>query len=344
MTETITLSIDAMGGDIGPASTIAGAAKALSQKPYLRFMIYGDELRIYPVLNKYAALKKASTVYHTPDFIRNDEKPSMALRTGKKSSMGLAIQAVQTKEAQAVISSGNTGALMALSKMTLKTMSGIRRPAIASIMPTVRGKTVMLDLGANVLVDAENLVEFAVMGSVFAKAMNNIATPSVGLLNVGSEATKGPDHVRNAAKILNEIEFPGRYHGFVEGNDIGLGTTDVIVCDGYAGNIALKTMEGAGKLTSHYYKTVVMKDPLGLIGSLISYFTLKRFKNKLDPRRYNGGVFLGLNGLCVKSHGGSDALAFSTAILMAAGLAEKGYLNTVSKDISHLMTEESFVA
>ncbi len=340
----VTIALDAMGGDIGPECIIPGAARIHEKRPQVRFMIFGHETQILSVLSRYKSLKAVCRVVHTDKMIRNDEKPSAALRASKGSSMRMAIEAVQQGEAQAVVSAGNTGALMALAKMVLKPLPGIHRPAIASIMPTMEGDCVMLDLGANVLVDAENLVQFAVLGSVFAKAHKKISVPSVGLLNVGSEETKGPDHVRAAASILANVDFPGRYYGFVEGDDIPKGTVDVVVCDGYAGNIALKTAEGIGKLSSYYFKQAIRSDPLAILGGMLAFFALRRFKRKVDPRLYNGGVFLGLNGLCIKSHGGTDALGFSNAIERAIELAGHNYIEKVSEDIHHLMGQESFLS
>lgn len=333
-----------MGGDFGPESVVPGAALALKEHPGLRFILFGDEGQIAPLLEKYPALKAASRIEHTDKKILSDDKPSVVLRASKGTSMRMAIEAVKEGRADAVVSAGNTGALMALAKMVLKPLDGIHRPALAGVFPTRGSNTVMLDLGANVLVDAENLVQFAVLGAVFAKLYKSIPVPSVGLLNVGSEEIKGPDHVRAAAEILSEIEIPGQYYGFVEGDDITKGTVDVVVSDGYAGNIALKAIEGVGSLSAHLFKKNVMKDPLGVVGSMISYFALKRFQDQVDPRRYNGGVFLGLNGLCVKSHGGCDALAFSSAVKLAATLAEQGYVEMVGRDIEKLSEQESFLS
>ncbi len=251
-TSPITIAFDAMGGDYGPQSTIPGAHMVHKKNPNIRFMIFGDQNKIYPLLSRYKSLEAVSKVIHTDKMIYSDDRPSAALRASKGTSMRMAIEAVQNGEARAVVSSGNTGALMAMAKMILKPLPGIHRPAIASVFPGTKGDTIMLDLGANVLVDAENLVQFAVLGAVFAKAHKNIANPSVGLLNVGSEDTKGPDHVRGAAEILSKVDFPGHYHGFVEGNDIMESVVDVIVTDGYAGNIALKTAEGVGRVTTGF--------------------------------------------------------------------------------------------
>ncbi len=340
----ITIALDAMGGDHGAQSVIPGAAAVLKDNPHLRFMIYGDEQQVLPLLDKYNDLKVSSEFFHTDRMIRGDEKPAAALRSSKGSSMRLAIEAVRDGYADAVVSAGNTGALMAMAKVVLKMLPGIHRPAIASVFPTMKTDTIMLDLGANVLVDAENLAQFAVLGAVFAKEHKGVAKPSVGLLNVGSEETKGPEHVRAAASILSEVDFPGVYYGFVEGDDITKGTVDVIVSDGYAGNIALKATEGTGKLIGYYFRRTLGADPLAILGGLFAFFALRRFKHRIDPRLYNGGVFLGLDGVCVKSHGGTDALGFSSAVRLAAELATHGYVQKVADEINHLMTQESFLS
>lgn len=202
----------------------------------------------------------------------------------------------------------------------------------------------MLDLGANIIVDAENLVQFALLGSIFARAHKKVEKPTIGLLNIGSEDNKGPEHVRRAAEILTKVDIPGEYTGFVEGDDITKGIVDVIVADGYAGNIALKTAEGAGKLIKHYVKHAFFSNPLAMLGGLFAFYSLKKLKKQMDPRLYNGGVFLGLNGLCIKSHGGADALGFSSAVVMAVRLARQGYIEQVIHDISHLTDQETFIS
>lgn len=344
MLKPITVAVDAMGGDYGPESAVPGAAIALKQFPTIQFLFFGDEQRIRSIMAKHPNLEKVSRVIHTPKMVRNEDKPSAALRTSKDTSMRMAIESVKEGRADAVVSSGNTGALMAMAKMVLKTVPGIHRPAIASVFPSIAEETIALDLGANVLVDAENLVQFAVLGSVFARAHKKKSNPTVGILNVGSEEMKGPDHVRSAAAMLSQIDFPGQYYGFVEGDDITKGTVDVIVTDGYAGNIALKAIEGVGRFSHHHFKDVMKKDPLAWIGGFFAFMAFQRYKRKVDPRRYNGGVFLGLNGLCVKSHGGSDPLAFSTALNLAIELAQHGYIEKVRDDINDLMSQESFLA
>lgn len=344
MAYSIKIALDAMGGDIGPAAVVPAAQIAAKEFPNVHFILFGDEAKILPILAKHKILRSRSTVIHTDRFIANDEKPSSALRNGKGTSMRMAIEAVRDGKADAVVSAGNTGALMATAKAVLKTLHGIHRPAIASLFPGLKGQTVMLDLGANVLVDAENLAQFAVLGAVFAKAHKNIGVPSVGLLNVGTEETKGPDHVKGAANILSQIDFPGYYKGFVEGTDILTGETDVIVCDGYAGNIALKSIEGTGKMISQRIKTAFQSDILAMAGAVLAGRALKTFRKQVDPRYFNGGVFLGLNGICVKSHGGSDDIGIASAIRLACNLATAGYIQTVGRDISHLMSQESLLA
>lgn len=340
----VTIAIDAMGGDFGAQSAIPGAAIIQKKYPHVRFIMFGDQAKISPLLQQHGELARVSEVTHTDKMILGDDKPSAALRASKGTSMRMAIEAVKEGAADAVVSSGNTGALMAMAKMILKPVEGIHRPAIASVFPGLKGDTIMLDLGANVLVDAENLVQFAVLGAVFARAHKNIEAPTVGLLNVGSEETKGPDHVRGAAAILSKIEFPGKYYGFVEGNDITAGVVDVVVSDGYAGNIALKAAEGVGKLMSRYFKDALGAGVLARVGALLAYPSLKKLKNKIDPRLYNGGVFLGLNGLCIKSHGGSDEIGFSSALRLAVELSGHGYVQKVADDINHLMSQETFLA
>ncbi len=350
--DMIRIAIDAMGGDFGPKAIIPALDMVLKGRPEVHFLVYGDEAKIKKHLSKYTFLSQHVTVFHTDKMVQNDDKPSTALRASKGSGMRMAIEAVKNGEAEAVVSAGNTGALMAMAKIVLKTIPGIHRPAIASVMPGIHGDTIMLDLGANVLVDADTLVQFAVLGSVFARAnktrdqqgTQDDAPPSVGLLNIGSEETKGPEHVREAGEILSRIDFPGEYKGFVEGNDITRGTVDVIVSDGYAGNISLKTAEGVGHLVRTYLKESFKSSLLSKIGAFFAYFALKNLRQRMDPRRYNGGVFLGLNGVCIKSHGGADALGFSSAVILAVRLARQGYIEQIARDIGHLSDQENFLS
>lgn len=335
------IALDAMGGDHGVESVIPGAALALKQNSNLEFLLFGNEIAIFRELEKFPALKKVSKIRHTIHSIANTDKPSDALRKGKDSSMRLAINAVADGQAACIVSSGNTGALMAMAKLVLKVLPGIQRPAIASILPTVKGRTVMLDLGANISCDSENLAQFAILGSVFARAVMDIENPSVGLLNVGSEQMKGNDVLRAADSILRSVSIPGTYQGFVEGDDITRGTTDVVVTDGFTGNIALKTAEGVG----HFFKDVITtefkRNALSKIGYLINRNVFKRIKLRMDPREYNGGPFLGLKGICVKSHGGADAFSFSKAIMVAANMVEQGFNDTVMREVEEFAEAEA---
>lgn len=343
MTNSLTIALDAMGGDFGPEVVIPAAAIALEELGSdVRFQFYGREEQIRKYLNGRSALVMASEVIHTDKVISNTEKPAAALRGGKDSSMRLAIDAVKDGRAHAVVSAGNTGALMATAKMVLKCLPGISRPAIASVFPTKTGDVVMLDLGANVVCDAEILTQFAVLGAVYARVVKGVSTPTVGLLNIGSEDMKGNDDVRAAAAILSSVKFPGRYHGFIEGDDIPMGTVDVVVTDGFTGNVAIKVAEGVGHLTSDILKEAFMSSPLSKLGALLAYGSLKRMKKRLDPRAYNGGMFLGLNGICVKSHGGMDAYGFSRAIMVAANLVKNDYNCRVAREMEQVMNQESF--
>ncbi len=344
MTYRQIIALDAMGGDFGPSVTIPAAANALKKMDETKFLIFGDEKIIAPILDKHTQLKKHSTLHHTDIAISSTDKPSKALRSGKGSSMRLAIEAVKDGTANGVVSAGNTGALMVMSKMLLKCLPGISRPAIASVMPAETGETVMLDLGANLACDAEVLTQFAVLGAVYARVVKGIATPSVGLLNVGTEEMKGHEEIKAAAAILSSVKFPGRYHGFIEGTDITKGTVDVVVTDGFTGNVALKTAEGVGKLTKHFLTDAFKSSPIAMLGYLFCRGAINRMKDKVDPRKYNGGMFLGVNGICVKSHGGSDVLGTENAILVAYDLIHNGFNQRVADEIESLMGQESFVS
>ncbi|MCK6418186.1 MAG: phosphate acyltransferase PlsX [Alphaproteobacteria bacterium] len=331
------IALDAMGGDFGPSVVIPGAALALAQDPALQFIFFGEEGPIRQMIATHALPAPSYHIVHAERVIRGDDKPSAALRASKGTSMRAAIEAVDTGRAQAVVSAGNTGALMALSMAVLKTLPGVHRPALASVFPGERCDTLVLDLGANVLVDSENLVQFAILGAVYAKLIKNVPTPRVGLLNVGTEETKGPDHVRAAAATLAHLNFHGVYAGFVEGTDLLRSAVDVIVCDGYAGNIALKTAEGVSKFTIEGIKAAINSDLMAKLGGLLAAPALRRFKKKIDPRLYNGALLLGLGGVAVKSHGGADALAFSSAVLAAARLARAGYVESVAREMNIIL-------
>jgi phosphate acyltransferase len=332
------IALDAMGGDHAPDMVIEGAALARERWPDVDYLFVGDESRIAPLLAKHPALAAVSTIKHTADAVPMDAKPSVALRQGRGSSMRLAIDAVAAGEAHCVVSAGNTGALMAMAKFVLRTLPGIDRPAIASFFPTIRGESVMLDLGANLECDASNLVQFAVMGTVFSRTVLGLLEPTVGLLNVGSEEQKGHESIREAAALLRSSPLAGNFHGFVEGNDIGLGTVDVIVADGFTGNVALKTAEGSVKLYAEFLRRTFASSFLAKLGYLLARGAFLKLKARTDPRRYNGAMFLGLQGICVKSHGGTDAFGFSNAITVAADMARHGFNDKIRSELSALQS------
>lgn len=315
------LAIDAMGGDKAPHCVVHGARIALKWFPDLRYVFFGDEEQLNPLIHKYK-LEDIARVVHTPVAIAADDKPSAALRQGKQSSMRLAIDSVNAGESCAMVSAGNTGALMATAKFVFKTLPGIHRPAITATLPSRKGNVVLLDMGANIDCTADYLVQFAMMGDAYARALLNIENPLVGLLNVGSEDMKGHDEVKDAHRVLKSGDISVRYHGFVEGNDILDGTVDVVVTDGFTGNIALKTAEGASRLLYSALKTSIESSWLAKIGYLFAKPAIKMAMKKYDPRRHNGAILLGLNGIAVKSHGGADAKAFANAIKVAATLVE----------------------
>jgi len=336
VTEPLTLSIDAMGGDNAPNMVVEGIEASLSHLSEMKFLLYGDEAKLAPLLESHPRAAAVAEIRHTDEAISNDQKASSALRAGRNSSMRLAIDAVKSGEAAGVISAGNTGALMAMAKFVLKTLPGIDRPAIATYYPTQRGDSVMLDLGANVDCDADNLVQFAVMGEVFARNVLGLENPTIGILNVGAENLKGNEAVREAAAALQETPLPIKFHGFVEGDDIGAGTVDVVVTDGFTGNIALKTAEGTAKLFGNFLKQALSQSLMSKMGALLAGSALKKFKMKVDPRRYNGAMFLGLNGICIKSHGGTDALGFANAIHVAEELITHSFNDRIKEDYAQL--------
>jgi glycerol-3-phosphate acyltransferase PlsX len=331
--KNIVIALDAMGGDDAPDIVVNGAELAFKRNKNLSFRFYGDEKQINKLLDDCPAIKPVSTVIHSDMAISNDEKPSVALRTGKNSSMRMAIDAVANGEASCVVSAGNTGALMAMAKIGMRLVPGIDRPAIATVMPSMKGLFVMLDLGANTVCTAQHLVEFALMGVLYSKTVLGIKKPSYGLLNIGTEETKGLDVIKEAAQILKENKLPGEYVGFVEGDGIHRGDADVIVCDGFIGNISLKTAEGTAKLIVSWVKQAFSSSLLAKIGYVFMRPALSRLKNLADPRRYNGAMFLGLKGICVKSHGGTDAFGFSNAIDVAAQLVKRDYNAKIQQEV-----------
>lgn len=325
-----------MGGDHGVDAVIPGAYLASRERPDLRFCFFGNEELILPALAKFPALRDISSIHHAPLKISSTDKPSQAVRKSKDTSMRLAIEAVESGNAHGVVSGGNTGALMALSKMILKCLPGVDRPAIATVFPAIHSKTVVLDLGANLECDVPMLIQFAVLGSVYSRLVMGHTRPTVGLLNVGSEDQKGHEELRQASAILAQLDFSGAYKGFVEGDDMTNGTVDVVVTDGFTGNVALKTAEGVGKLSKFYLKETFKTSFMAKLGALFAIGALRKMQKVLDPRLYNGGMFLGLNGICVKSHGGMDEIGFANAIGVAYDLAKSRFNDKVTEQLAHL--------
>lgn len=328
---SVRISLDAMGGDHGPATVIPAAAIARERHPGMTFLLFGDEAVLAPLVAAEPRLKDCAEIRHTTVSIAMDDKPSQAVRQGRgKSSMWQAVQAVRDGQADACVSAGNTGALMAMSKICLKTMSGIERPAIACLWPTVRGESVVLDVGATIGTDAEHLVEMAVMGSAMARIVFDLDRPTVGLLNVGTEEMKGNEAVKEAARMLREMEAAGlTYHGFVEGTDLGKGTVDVVVTEGFTGNIALKTAEGTAKQIGTYLRAAMTRTLSAKIGAFFARHAFRALRDKMNPSRANGGVFLGLEGIVIKSHGSENAAGFAAAIDLAHDMARQDMIRTI---------------
>ena len=337
MKDNLTIALDAMGGDLGPDMVIPGAALSAIRHPGFRFLLFGDRARIAPLLERHPKLKERSEIRHTDVFVTMDAKPSQALRQGRgKSSMWQAIDAVRHGEAHAAVSAGNTGALMAMARFVLKTLPGISRPAIAAIWPTLRSESVVLDVGATIGADAKQLVEFAVMGEAMARCLFGLEKPTIGLLNIGVEEIKGVEQVKEAGRLLRELDLPLEYAGFVEGDDIGKGTVDVVVTEGFTGNIALKTAEGTAKQLATYLKLSLTRTLLSKLGALLAYDAFAALRDRMDPRKHNGGVFLGLNGVVVKSHGGTDALGFATAVDVAIEMVRNDLVNKIETDVGKI--------
>jgi glycerol-3-phosphate acyltransferase PlsX len=334
MTAIPVIALDAMGGDGAPDIVVSGAALARERHPSVKFLFYGDEQRVKSLLDRHPALLAVSELRHASQMIAAELKPSLALRQGRNSSMRLAINAVASGEAASIVSAGNTGALMATAKFVLKTLPGIDRPAIASVVPTKIGESVMLDLGANVECDAENLVQFALMGAIYCRAVLGISEPTIGLLNVGTEDMKGHDEIRAAAAILRERPIPGRFHGFVEGNHVPAGVVDVVVTDGFSGNIALKMLEGTAQLITYYMRQTFNASLSARLGYLLARGAMNKLKMRADPRRYNGAMFLGLQGVCVKSHGGADAEGFANAVGVAYNLVDRRFNDRIGEELA----------
>ncbi|HWF95060.1 MAG TPA: phosphate acyltransferase PlsX [Xanthobacteraceae bacterium] len=332
----VRIALDAMGGDHGASVVVPGAEVALGRHPDMEFVLFGDRAIVEPLIASRPRLQAVSRFVHTDIAVKMDAKPSQALRQGRwKSSMWLAIDAVKKGEADVAVSAGNTGALMAMAKIGLKTMAGVERPAIACLWPTLKGESVVLDVGASIGADAPHLVAMAVMGAGMARALLNIARPKVGLLNIGVEEVKGLDAVREAGLILRDAKLPDlEYAGFVEGDDIGKGTVDVVVTEGFAGNIALKTAEGTARQLGQYLKSAMTKTLLTKLGYLLARDAFRTLSEKMDPRKSNGGVFLGLNGIVIKSHGGIDAEGFAYAVDIGHDMVHDDLLAKISQTLS----------
>ena len=332
-----TVALDAMGGDFGPQVVVPAAIQAAQKHDDLHLILVGDQAQIEKELASMpSALESRITTQATTQVVSMSEPPAQALRTKKDSSMRVAINLVKQDDAQACVSAGNTGALMATARYVLHTLAGIDRPAINTTLPSLNGHTHMLDLGANVDCKAENLFQFAVMGSVLASAVDDIQRPKVGLLNVGQEAIKGNDQVKEANKLLEGSAL--NYIGYVEGDDIYCGDVDVVACDGFVGNVSLKTSEGVAKLISNFARQAFTKNLLTKCVALLATPILNEFKNSIDPRHYNGATLLGLQGIVIKSHGGADALAFAHAISIAHLEAKKKVPQLIDKQLEHFLT------
>ncbi|MBC8036634.1 MAG: phosphate acyltransferase PlsX [Rhizobiales bacterium] len=334
MKQKLTIALDAMGGDLGPDMVVPGANLSAIRHPEARFLLFGDGARLAALMELYPKLKERSVIHHTDVFIAMDAKPSQALRQGRgKSSMWQAIDAVRKGEAQVAVSAGNTGALIAMARFILKTLPGISRPAMAAIWPTLRSESIVLDVGATIGADAHQLVEFAIMGEAMARCLFGVDKPTVGLLNIGVEEMKGVEQVKEAARLLRELRLPLEYAGFVEGDDIARGTVDVVVTEGFTGNIALKTAEGTAKQLSAYLKLALARTVFSKMGAVLASGAFAALRDRMDPRKHNGGVFLGLNGVVVKSHGGTDALGFATAIDVAIEMVRNDLVNKIKTDM-----------
>jgi len=334
MPDKIIIALDAMGGDQGADVVIPGADIALVRHPDVHFLMFGDEEIIKPLLKAYPRLEAVSEVVHTDFAVDMDAKPSQALRKGRRvSSMWQAIDAVRHDRASLVVSAGNTGALMVMAKVILKTMTNIERPALAAIWPTLRGESIVLDVGATIGADSRQMVDFAVMGEAMARAVFNLEQPIVGLLNVGAEEVKGLEEVKEAGRRLREADLPMKYYGFVEGDDLGKGTVDVVVTEGFSGNIALKTAEGTARQIAEYLREAMSRSIFSRIGYLLAQGAFRTLKQKMDPRSVNGGVFLGLNGIVVKSHGGTDAKGFASAIDLGVDMARDDLIAKITADL-----------
>jgi glycerol-3-phosphate acyltransferase PlsX len=348
--DPLVISIDAMGGDHGPSVVAPAVARVVKEgvpkggvhretggafdgRP-LRFLLHGDESALKAAVGKLPALDAHVEIRHADRVVGADEKPAQAMRRGKGTSMWNAVEAVKSGEAAAAVSGGNTGALMAISKLLLRMAADVERPALVANWPTLKGRTAVLDVGANIDCDAERLVEFAILGAAFHHAVNGSKRPTVGLLNVGSEDEKGHEEVREANRMLRQLgSLDLDFRGFVEGDDIAKGTVDVVVTDGFTGNVTLKTAEGLARYFRTTLRNTFASDPLARLGALIAQAALRRMAQQFDPATINAAPFLGLNGIVVKSHGGADARGFATAIRLAADLAASDFVAQIDRNL-----------
>jgi glycerol-3-phosphate acyltransferase PlsX len=332
----VILALDGMGGDRAPDVVVNGADIARERYPGTTFLLFGDPAKLKPLVDKRKGLAQVLEIVPAEDAVLAEDKPSFALRRRRKSSMWLACEAAGQGRADSVVSAGNTGALLAISMFAMRMLEGADRPALSSFIPTARGESVMLDLGANIECDADNLAQFAVMGSVFAQVLMGLDAPRVGLLNVGSEELKGHEEVRQAAAVLRREGSGVSFHGFIEGNDITAGVVDVVVTDGFTGNVALKAIEGTAKLYTGFVRDAFRTSTFAKIGYLFASGAWVKLSKRVDPRRYNGGVFLGLDGVCVKSHGGTDDLGFAYAIGVAVDMVRYEYKSKLVEGLARL--------
>jgi glycerol-3-phosphate acyltransferase PlsX len=338
----IRISIDAMGGDHGPGVILPGLERVLERRPDVHFLLFGRDDIVRPVVEKLSRLKAASDIVDCEIAVSMQEKPSQALRHGRwKSSMWRAIQAVRDGEADVCVSAGNTGALMAMAKFCLKSMANIDRPAIAAIWPTIRSESIVLDVGATIGAEAIQLIDFAILGAAMARTLFDIDRPTVGLLNIGVEEIKGQEEVKEAGRMLREADLKFmRYAGFVEGDDIGKGTVDVVVTEGFSGNIALKSAEGTARQIAEYLRAAMSRTLMARIGYIFARNAFQRLREKMDVRKTNGGVFLGLNGIVVKSHGGTDDEGFAAAVELGYDMVRRNLLEKIRADLAFFHTHQ----
>lgn len=341
MTDGLVLSIDGMGGDSAPGIVIEGVDQVARQRRDVRFIIHGDPAQIEPLLSSAPNAAAVSRVAPAEKAISMEIKPSQALRQGRGSSLWNAVASVENGEAHAVVSAGNTGAFMAIAMFRLRMIEGVHRPALAASWPTMHGVAAVLDVGANVQADAEQLVEFAIMGEAFHRAVHGVERPKVGLLNVGAEDAKGHEEIRAAARLIRDAKLDFEFSGFVEGDDIGKGSVDVFVTDGFTGNIALKTAEGTARFLSHFIRQALTSSLQAKLGAAIASPALKQLKDRMDPSSVNGAVFLGVNGVVVKSHGGATGRGFAAAVDVAARLAKSHYREEIARNLARLARAEA---